>query len=435
MKKLVTLLAAAGMVVAASAPASAVDLKVDYRHRISFQAGQEKFDGNNLEQFKSRVRLGLTMAASENLSGYVQFQLLNGEQFGQIAGTHGDNDATVRQMYIDWKVPATPVKVRMGRMEMGLPADAFGEIAIMAAGYGSRDGVVVTAPVTDWLGLTALWNRTNYAAWNNGEDPESTAFKSAHDLDRNSSDDIYALVANLKFNGVSGSVYAAYATLDEGNGTTNGSTLPAFAGKAYWVGFTSTISYFDPFTLKLSAAYGEASADDSSVKDYKGWNVQAKASYKTAYGTPVLGAWYFSGDDKGEAGHGVMPNVQGAFTPMKWYNDGSVGLNGGSGYENPQGNWGIQLGIEKVSFLQGLSHTFLVSYVTGTNDKANFANVDADYLTTEDSFVSFDLINTYQIYKNLAAHLQLNYTVNDFEYDSKCSEDDYGFELTFEYKF
>ena len=429
MKKIITLLAAAGMVVAASAPASAVDVKMDYRQRISFQAGQEKFNDQNLEQFKNRVRLGLTMAASENLKGYVQFQLLNGTQFGGATGTHGDNDTTVRQMYIDWTVPATAVKVRMGRMEMGLPVDAFGENAVMAAGYGSRDGIVVTSPVTDWLGLSALWTRTNY----------DTDANEKHDLDNNKSDDIYAAIASMKFNGVKADVYAAYATLDGASAKyavkgSNGSTLPAFEGNAYWLGFTSTISMFDPFTLKLSAAYGEASADNGHDKDQKGWNVQAKASYKTAYGTPVLGAWYFSGDDKGENKNGIMPSVQGAFTPTKWYHDGSKGLHGGSSYENPQGNWGIQLGIEKVSFINGLSHDFLVSYIAGTNDKANTSK--ADYLTTEDSFVSFDLINTYQIYKNLAAHLQLNYTIADFEDETKTfGKDDYGFELTFEYKF
>ena len=120
MKKLVTLLAAAGMVTTAAAPASAVDVKVDYRHRISFQTGTEDFKGTNLEQFKNRVRLGLTMAASENLKGYVQFQLLQNELMGQAAGAHGSNDTEVRQMYIDWKVPGTAATVRMGSRMCGL---------------------------------------------------------------------------------------------------------------------------------------------------------------------------------------------------------------------------------------------------------------------------------------------------------------------------
>ena len=448
MKKIITLLAAAGMVVAASAPASAVDVKVDYRHRISFTSSSENFTGQNLEQAKNRVRLGLTLAASENLKGYTQFQLLHNKQFGEIGSTHGDNDITVRQMYIDWTVPTTAVKVRMGRMEMGLPVDAFGENAVMAAGYGSRDGVVVTAPVTDWLSLTALWNRTNYGAWNNGEDPEGTKFKSAHDLDNNSSDDIYALVANMKFNGVSGSVYAAYATLDKdfltykkttsSHNPSNGSTLPTFEGNAYWLGFTSTISMFDPFVLKLSAAYGEASDSNGADFGQKGWNVQAKASYKMDFGTPVFGAWYFSGDDKDENVKGSMPTVTGAFTPIRMYHDAGKGLNVLTGHETPVGNWGVQLGIEKVSFLKDLSHDFFVSYVAGTNDQELVKDQKkTNYLGDEDAFVAFTLTNTYQIYKNLAAHLEMIYIVNEFETADRpaMTEDDWGVELTFEYKF
>jgi len=445
MKKLVTLLAAAGLVAAAAAPASAVDVKVDYRHRISIKSGTDDFTGTNLEEMKNRVRLGLTMAASENLKAYVQFQLLHNHQLGDIAGTHGDNDTTVRQMYMDWKIPGTAAKVRMGRQEMGLPVDAFGSNSVMDPGYGSRDGIVVTSPVTDWLSLTALWSRANYQpyAYTVTKDSKTTV-STAHDLDKNHSDDIYAAVANLKFDGVSASVYAAYATLDagmtsnaDGDGLTaykkfaNGSTLPNFEGDAYWIGFTSTWTFFDPFTFKLSAAFGEAAADEDGVKGQKGWNIQAKASYKTAYGTPVLGAWYFSGDEKDELG--TMPSVQGAFNPTKWYNDGAKGLNGGLGKENPMGHWGAQIGVENVSFLKDLSHTFLISYLEGTND-VDPDDAGAYYLTTEDSLVAFDLINTYQIYKNLAMHLQLNYIISDFE-TKTLDEDGYGAEITFEYRF
>ena len=49
MKKLATLLLAAGMVVAASAPANAVDVKVDARFRTSFATGSSSFNGTNDE--------------------------------------------------------------------------------------------------------------------------------------------------------------------------------------------------------------------------------------------------------------------------------------------------------------------------------------------------------------------------------------------------
>ena len=112
MKKLVTLLAAAGMVVAASAPANAVDVKLDARYRTSFGLMQD-FAGANSETINHRMRLGLTMAASENLSAYVQFQLNHGNQWGNVDkhGRNQANDVTVRMMYLDWTMPAAARRV------------------------------------------------------------------------------------------------------------------------------------------------------------------------------------------------------------------------------------------------------------------------------------------------------------------------------------
>ena len=437
MKKLYALLIAAGMVVAAAAPASAVDVKVDGQYQFTFDTTSTGFNGQNTELAKQRLRLGLSMVASENLSAYVQFQMLNGEQFGAAEGTHGTNDTTVRQMYMDWTIPGTAAKVRMGRQLMGLPADAFSCNGVMDAGWGSRDGIVVTTPVTDWLSLSALWVRAGYAA----------ADDKTHDLDRNASNDVYAAVADMNFDGVNVAVYGAFATLDDTFDATDpterkagfvGSDgLPLTAGKAYWIGATSTLSFFDPFTLKLSAAFGSYEADDAGVEDTKGWNVQAKASYAMAWGTPVLGAWYFSGDDAADD-LGTMPSVGGYFTPTRTLHDAAFGLGGGQCWYLPSGNWGVQAGIEGVSFLKGLTHDFLVSYLQGTNDKS-LANGNASYMTTEDSALSFDFINTYQIYKNLVACLELSYIISDYDEEYRTAdtfqEDDWRVALNFQYKF
>ena len=443
MKKLATLLLAAGMVVSASAPASAVDVKADAQFLYSFTSSSQGFNGDNKELLKQRVRLGLSMAASENLAGYIQFQLLNNHKMGDTGGTHGDNDITVRQMYMDWIIPGTSAKVRMGRQLLGLPADAFGCNAVIDAGWGAHDGIVATTPVNDWLGLTALWTRTGYDA-----QPAGALVKD--DIDQNASNDFYAVVADMKFTGVNVAVYGAYATLDDSfdaagvrKATFVGSDgLPLYAGKAWWIGATSTFSMFDPFTFKLSAAYGSYEADKDSKNDQDGWNVQAKASYAMDFGTPVLGAFYFSGDDKDE--RGTMPSVCGYFAPTRTYHDGSFGLNGGMAAYLPNGNWGVQAGIEGMSFLNGLSHDFLVTYMQGTNDKdSEFNSKDGYYLTEDDSLVSIDFLSYYQLYKNLTACLELSYIISDFDSNYKdaatgmrlLDEDDWRAELSFEYKF
>ena len=436
MKKLVTLLAAAGMVVAASAPANAVDVKLGARYRTAFATGQG-FDGNNREDIRHRMRLELTMAASENLSAFVQFQINHQNRWGMTdkhghtGATFGNDGAsrhsiTARMMYLDWTVPGTAIKVRSGRQDLGLPNEAFGGNSILGAGYGGREGIVVTAPVNDNFGLTALWARLG----TDGQD----------NLDTNTNDDMFAVAANLKFDGVSGAVYAAYATLDNTdtvessrgtylNGWGNG--RPAGEGDAYWVGFTSTFSMFDPFTLKLSAAYGTFEGKDSA-NDTDGWNVQAKASYKTAFGTPVFGGWYFSGTDS--YGEGWMPGAA-YFYGTKHYYDGYACLANFQGNTRNDGNWAVQAGIEGMSFLSNLTHDFHVTYLKGTNDDSLAGDV---FLTEDDAAVEFSLNNVYKMYKNLSVRLELAYIINDFgaaTEAAKGDDDDWFAGLTFDFRF
>ena len=425
MKKLATLLLAAGMVVASTAPANAVDVKVSGEYRHSFSTGSD-FLGNNAEDFRHRMRLNLALAASENLSAFVQFQLNHAQQYG-ASGKHGDGNITTRQLYLDWVVPTTAVKVRMGRHALGLPEEAFGSNSILGAGYGNREGIVVTAPVTDWLGLTGIWARL-------GTDGET-------DLDANKTDDMYALAANLKFEGVSGAVYAAYATLDDQGDVAKqwNSGRPEAEGDAYWLGFTSTFSFFDPFTLKLSAAYGEFNASDATAKNESGWNVQVKGEYALPFGTAVLGGWYFSGDDKD--GKGYMPNA-GYFAGTNHIYDGYTSLTNPS-FTNNFGTWAVQAGIEGVSFIEDLTHDFHVTYMRGTNHQDSIDSyLDEDawtgVMSKDDASVEFTLNNVYKIYKNLAAHLELAYVINDFDKkaeDEGLTEDDWYASLTFQYKF
>lgn len=204
--------------------------------------------------------------------------------------TGRNSDVAVRQAYIDWIIPNTNVKVRMGKQLIGLPNDASGKNAIFHP-WASRDGISLDAPVTDWMSLNVFWMRGNYV--------EHGEYCSTDESDKS---DFFGLVANMNFDGFSVSPYLMYATLDDGAavpGSTDSSftgvdkdgkdVAPKADGNAFWAGVSSTMTYFDPFVLKLSGAYGVASYDSEfKVNDRAGWYVQAKGSYKTAYGTPIL---------------------------------------------------------------------------------------------------------------------------------------------------
>ena len=442
MKKLATLLLAAGMVVAASAPASAVDVKVDGEYMFSFSAGEYFGTGNNFDTAGQRLRLGLTFTTSEDLSGYVQLQagIDENDNTGYDWGSHNHAKSKlgVRQAYIDWMIPHTTVKVRMGKQLVGLPTDAFGQNGIMHPGVNSRDGIVLTSPVTDWLDLTAFWVRAGYD--NQDDNDTSTSGKS----------DVFALSGAMKFDGFSITPYVMYGSIDENavsvmKGSSDGKFLGS--GNAFWAGLTTTMNYFDPFTLKLSGAYGMVSYDASTTgenfEDRSGWYIQGKASYKTAYGTPILGAWYGSGDDSDSkyAHQNWIPTNGGRFFPTFGFSDSMYGLPTLTVRYNIAGTWGIQAGIEDVSFLEDLTHKFTVTMFKGTNsDKWSADTALADYyMTTSDAAVEFNLDSTYQIYKNLAANLQLAYIINDFDDEdhkgTKIDEDAWIAALSFAYKF
>ena len=157
------------------------------------------------------------------------------------------------------------------------------------------------------------------------------------------------------------------------------------------------------------------------------------ASYKLGFGTPFIGAWYMSGADKD--GEGYMPSIGGYFTPTRTYHDSAKGLCGGQQFGIPSGNWGVQAGIEGVSFLSALSHDFHVTYMKGTNDEVHAGDV---FLTEDDAVVEFTLNNVYKMYKNLSVRLELAYVINDFgdaTTAAKGDEDDWFAGLTFDFRF
>ena len=324
MKQLVTLLAAAGMVVASNAPASAADVKLDGFYRYTFGTASTGFQGKNVESARARMRLGLTIAASENLSGYTQFQV--GTNNWGAQPKHGaKDDLQTRQYYIDWQIPGTAAKVRMGRQGLGLPADAFGGNNVLGAAWGPRDGIVVTAPVADFLTLTALWARQ---AEEKGND----------DVHHDEKLDVFGLAANLKFNGFSVAPWVAYAAMGEGltaKGVNSWDTQynfdnDAYASDSYYAGFTATLTAFDPFKLVVSAAYGVREYDEAGLDDRKGFSAEAKASYKLGFGTPVVAAWYASGDDADDQkGAGHLPGVNPYSSPTGTMFDNCTTLAGG----------------------------------------------------------------------------------------------------------
>ena len=149
MKKVITLLLAAGLVIGAASAANAVDIKAKglWHNAMSFaDRNFEKHNGSDKMQNATRIRTQIDVIASESLKGVVYFEI-GPQNWGKGAdgaslGTDG-KVVKVRYNYIDWVIPQTDAKVRMGLQNFSLPGFALPNVIL---GGGGADGAGITLP-------------------------------------------------------------------------------------------------------------------------------------------------------------------------------------------------------------------------------------------------------------------------------------------------
>ena len=480
MKKIFTLMLAAGMLLGAASGARAIDFKASGEWLVGFGLGDGSLikDVDNKKRHHEdtfnagqRVRLQLDAVASETLSGTVFFeigdQMWGQSESGGALGADSTSVVKLKNAYIDWMVPNTDLKLRMGLQAVALPNVAGGS-AIMD---GDAAAVVASYQFNENVGLTALWMRPlndNYAG---------RAYGGKEDYQKNYLDnmDLFALMLPLKFDGVELTPWAMYGMqgkntrFNEGGvETADGAlnvTLPGYypgmnfgpgglghTGKSYgsmfWAGLPVAITAFDPLNIEFDINYGYVEAMgrydvlkrgvESVLGNSKreGWLVKALVEYKMDWGTPGIFGWYASGDDGNvKNGSERLPSIAGSGNFTSFMGDGNLAWGTGYNfYDNNltyAGTWGIGLQIADVSFVEDLKHTFRVAYWGGTNSPSmvkymgsavawddTTAVQDGPYLTTNDGLLEFNLVNSWQIYENLEANLELGYIINMMDRDT-----------------
>ena len=479
MKKILTLMLAAGMLLGAASGAKAIDFKASGEWLVGFGLGDgslikdvdnKKYRHDDTFNAGQRVRLQLDAVASESLSGTVFFEI--GDQMWGTAESGGalgadGKEVKVKNAYIDWMVPNTDLKLRMGLQAVAMPNVAGGS-AIMD---GDAAAVVASYQFNDNVGLTALWMRPlndNYTGTNAEDEPYGNGYNNYLD-----NMDLFALMLPLKFDGVELTPWAMYGMqgkntrFNEGGvGTADGAldmTLPGYLpgmnefalgktskayGSMFWAGLPVAITAFDPLNIEFDINYGyvEAMGRYDVLKrgtdlvrgnsKREGWLVKALVEYKMDWGTPGIFGWYASGDDGNvKNGSERLPSIAGAGNFTSFMGDGNLAWGTGYNfYDNNltyAGTWGVGLQIADVSFVEDLKHTFRVAYWGGTNSPSmvkymgsgvawndTTATQDGPYLTTNDGLLEFNLVNSWQIYENLEANLELGYIVNMMDKDT-----------------
>ena len=464
MKKLMTLALAAAMMLGAATGANAIDFKakgqwiMDFNYGMHGNFGDSKAaansgfsrNGNHEDEFEAtqRVRLQLDAVASEALSGTVFFEI--GDQ------VWGDNDnggalgadgtvVELKRAYIDWMVPQTDLKVRMGIQGIALPSFTTNASQIMDDDVAA---ISLNYQFNENVGLTAFWARPYND--NNGYDGNANYMDNM---------DMFAVLLPLSFDGVKVTPWVMYAAMGPGmfnydntrgytvagranaNGRVNAGMISGFGGSdfndtygnAFWAGVTGEVTYWDPFRIAWDVNYGSASYEDQKM-NREGWLASLLLEYKLDWGTPGLYGWYGSGDDSNPRnGSERMPVVS-----ANGNNDFSNFAFNGNPYIAREavlgttmvGTWGIGARLKDVSFLEDLKHTLRVNFMGGTNapkmakymqggyvsgEKRGVKSINAAtaydpiYLTTEDYALEIGLTNTYKMYDNFTVMLDAAY--------------------------
>lgn len=494
MKKLTTLALAAAMVMGAATCASAIDFKAKGQWQFGFNVGDSTMtnkvndhhtDTKDIFGARQRVRLQLDAVASEALSGTVFFEIGH-QRWGQgESGAAMGADGMVvkvRQAYLDWVVPQTDLKIRMGIQNLSLP-NAAGDGNVLD--NTDTAAIVASYQFNENVGATLMWARPYNDNFVNGV--KNGSKRTAGALDNL---DLIMLSVPLTFDGVEVTPWVMYGMLgknvfnkgynktdgayeftDPGGdalGTMTGAGLGNYPfgfygagnkathkgyGSMFWFGLPVKVTAFDPFNIELDINYGyvekmgrysvehlyDATKDGLASTKREGWLVKALVEYKMDWGTPGIFGWYASGDDKNiKNGSERMPYLyaEQKFTSMMGedvaYTGGHTDMK-----LSLDGSWGIGLQLKDLSFVEDLKHTLRVAYYGGTNDHKvlNYAYAGKDapaistntpwmghkkdlYLTDKDAILEFNVNSYYQIYENLKMGLELAYAVNMMDSDT-----------------
>jgi hypothetical protein len=356
------------------------------------------------------------ITASENVSGPLFFEI--GEtvwgqaggaaggpaNIGQGAGgalsTDGVNIET-RRAYIDFTVPNTELKVRMGLQGLALPSAVAGN-PVMDADVAA---IVASYAFNDMFSLTGFWARP-------------LDVDSGDDTNKNSMDeyDLAGLIFSAKGDGFSVTPYFVYGMIGKDAGVEiNDVVINGDDATAWWGGAAFELTMFDPIVFSADAIYGAVDSD-TDAQEAAGWFLTGKLAYKMDMFTPGVIAWYATGeDDDATDGSERLPFIEPAgFAPTSFGFDGAAGiLDGAILSATGTGTWGVALVAEDIQFIENVSHVVRVAYIKGTNDEKS--GVAFGNLTEEDSAWEVNFDTNYQIYENLSAAIELGWVKLDLD--------------------
>jgi hypothetical protein len=341
--------------------------------------------------------------------------------------------------------PDTQINVKAGLQSIKLPG-VFGNPVF----DDDAAALVVSAPINDMFGVAVGYTRGSdrYDNIDNAYDAKNNPIPYLNKDDM----DMAFLAVPVKIDGFAITPYFAYAWIGKNvsftgqqgllNANKDRWTLGTDDSTVWVLGANAALTMFAPLTFAADLIYGEGENDDYETK---GWYTALAASYKFDMLTATLFSTYATGaDDKfNDAGNpkddNYLPTLAENWT-LTPYLGGARAFNTGksnAGFatdtlgvgRDGTGLWTIGLTLDKITFIDKLSHRLTIAYAEGTSDKN--ANEAFD---EKDSAWEVYFVNKYMLYENLAAINELGYFAPNLK--GVSSEDDsYFATIGFQYNF
>ncbi|EGJ51442.1 outer membrane homotrimeric porin [Desulfocurvibacter africanus] len=416
MKRIVTLVAAAALIMGLAATASA-ELAVK-------AAGSWRVHGNVLSNFgdlnddaddtyadtftvQHRMRTQLRFVYNENVMGelYTEYGTATWGQESAAygAGENEDGDAFhVKRAFIQFRWPDTDIVTTVGEQDITFPSS--GAFSNMVLGGDDGSAIAVSAPITDMIGLTVAYTRL---------------FENA-DVTTGNDADAFLAALPVTLDGMVLAPWFSYGIIGQ---NTDLNTDDETAN-VWWAGLGFNMDMLDPIVIYADFVYGSADDGFGGLADgTDGWLADAMVEFKGLdFALLQAFAAYSSANDDGD---GAMPNIR-----SDWGIGGSM-VNGSAftsdlGGANP-GFWMVGVAARDITFIERLSHDVIALYAQGTGDAITGLNDDGDTvvqntgflgdlaLTSDDSYWEVDFNTRYQMYESLAAIVELGYGKPDLD--------------------
>ncbi|PTN38450.1 outer membrane homotrimeric porin [Desulfonatronum sp. SC1] len=395
-----------------SGAAQAVELKAKGSWRVHFNAiknptfdKDEKWDTFAAMQ---RMRTNFDFIASENLKGVLQLEIGDITWGGEDGGALADRAVNIktRYAYIDFKLPGTNMDFRAGRQDVTLPSTLGSHIL-----EDDVAAMLTHLPFNEAVGLTLGWARAYDHARVN---PDDITKKWDDEVD------VFLGVLPISLDGINLNPIVVYSRWGK---DFNLYELDNPKNANMWhAGLNIEVSLLDPVSILGDVNYGQV----TWAEDFKqsGWIGALAVQYAMDMMTPEVFFLYESGEgadfrdgrkskrmpvigtDGGSVATGIgyggatefaddnfVRGLLAEIDPMGYQADeGAVGL------------WAVGAALRDITFIEDLSHEFVVSYARGTNHKDNL-----NLMTTKDSYWEVDFNTNWRMYENLALVLELAY--------------------------